>query len=377
VLFSLTHPNIVRLYDVGTIALASATSTPTPIPYVVLEFINGVPLDQEIALRQSNRGPHFSRDELLTIFDQVLDAMSFAHEHGVTHRDIKPSNIMLIRAQSGIIAKVVDFGIARVTSIVPDASTGAAPFTPRYAAPEQWDPTLGIVGPLSDIFALGLLLVETASLCPALPGQSLTELLNAVMNPQRRLALRPLRPDLPADLETIANLATRTRPEERIRSAKELRSAILTVLKTSQPIQQVQPTLAMHAVQAPTAVYAPTPPLANNTTLQGASTQVATRPNSHTPLILGLVGIIAILILGVVGIGGYFAFRTAHEIADTAKYIPAFPIGFPQPPPDKSTQAPAKANAPAKGLIIVSEISGQDPYWTRAQNRRRSSSPPR
>ncbi|MFW5739118.1 MAG: serine/threonine-protein kinase, partial [Myxococcota bacterium] len=117
VLFGLTHPNIVRMYDVATLPmrapLPSGAFAPQ-VPYVVLELIEGRSLQAEVANRRAQGGPHFAAAELSGIFHPILEAIGFAHGHGVVHRDLKPSNVMLVGPPTGGTVKVVDFGIARV-----------------------------------------------------------------------------------------------------------------------------------------------------------------------------------------------------------------------------------------------------------------------
>lgn len=116
VLFSLTHPSIFRMYDVGTLPmrapLPDGAFAPS-VPYVVLELIDGRSLQDEIAARRSRGGPHFSAHEVSAVFQQLLDGVGFAHDHGVVHRDLKPSNVMLVGQGASCRVRVVDFGIAQ------------------------------------------------------------------------------------------------------------------------------------------------------------------------------------------------------------------------------------------------------------------------
>jgi serine/threonine-protein kinase len=218
VLFALTHPAIVRLYDAGAVVAGGRS-----VPYFVLEMIEGITLAEEIS-RRAKLGTPFTGYELRSIFEPVLDALAFAHERGVAHRDLKPANIMLGRGPSGApVAKVLDFGLARMGVGAPSGITPA--FTPRYAAPEQWDTTLGSTGPHTDVFALGLTLAEACTLSPAIAGDSATQLMRQVLDPSRRLSIARQRPDLPAGLDAMLARSSMMRPADRFPNAREMVAA--------------------------------------------------------------------------------------------------------------------------------------------------------
>ena len=151
----LSHPNIVQVTELGRHGDGF---------YLVMEFLQGWPLDRLIKLSRSNEVP----PDLHAIVDlglQLLDALKYAHEargHDgtplrVVHRDIKPGNIIL----DGLgLVKVVDFGIARSESIERRTATGIGKGTPAYMAPEQLRGEE--VSAASDLFAVGVLMAELA-----------------------------------------------------------------------------------------------------------------------------------------------------------------------------------------------------------------------
>jgi serine/threonine protein kinase len=298
VLFSLTHPGIVRMYDVDRIDTAAG-----PLPYVVLEFLNGVPLDHEIERRARGQAAPFSPQEILAIFDPIVDALSFAHAKGIAHRDIKPSNVMLTTGQSGALsAKLLDFGTARVGNHVTNVGmTSGLGFTPRYASPEQWDPKHGTTGPASDVFALGLLLSEVCTLHPALQGSTPPEILREVMNPNRASLVSVRRYDLPAEIDQIVLRATRIAPPERFASARELLDALRGALGGRSSVATSQPMLRDPSWGSPVTgpqASVPTPPPApawpqawthvpNHPPLAVPAQQMPVRPQTSSPY-LGL-----------------------------------------------------------------------------------------
>lgn len=140
ILAELQHPNIARLFDGGT--------TPAGHPYLVMEYIDGLPLDRHC--RQHRLGLRARLDMVL----RVCRAVQAAHQRLVVHCDLKPSNI-LVRDQ--VAPVLLDFGIAQVLG----KGGGGDPqafCTPGYASPEQL--AGGRVGMASDVFSLGVLLVE-------------------------------------------------------------------------------------------------------------------------------------------------------------------------------------------------------------------------
>ena len=202
------HPNIVGIYD---FALFEGN------PYLVMEYIDGVGLNQAVA-----RGTKISMQEAVHIALQVLDALDYAHRFGIVHRDIKPANILLTRQAR---LKVTDFGISRLAS----TELTAAPLmigTPSYMSPEQCtgDP----IDSRSDLFSLGSILYELLAGERPFQGISYTETIFKLVN-QPHQSLLELRPDLPRHLSEILDKALAKKPADRFPDALAFAAALRSV----------------------------------------------------------------------------------------------------------------------------------------------------
>jgi serine/threonine protein kinase/TolA-binding protein len=148
ILASLNHPNIARLVDAG--------ETDKGLPYLVMEYVHGEPVDRFCDSRQ------LSLEARLELFLQICAAVQYAHQNLVVHRDLKPANI-LVTADG--VPKLLDFGIAKLLDTSPVVTQSVALtrmndrlLTPEYASPEQ---ILGRpVTTSSDVYALGVVLYE-------------------------------------------------------------------------------------------------------------------------------------------------------------------------------------------------------------------------
>jgi serine/threonine-protein kinase len=151
ILAGLEHPHIARLYDAGIAA--------TGQPYLALEYVEGVPItdfcDRErLQIR-----------ERLLLFQQVLDAVQYAHSQLIVHRDIKPSNILITTSRQAVL---LDFGIAKLVTggeVRESELTqlGVRALTPDYAAPEQI--ARGAITIAADVYSLGVVLYELVTGC--------------------------------------------------------------------------------------------------------------------------------------------------------------------------------------------------------------------
>lgn len=234
ILAILDHPNIARLLDGG--------STDDGLPYFVMEYIEGEPINDYCDERKLNIS------ERLRLFQGVCAAVSYAHRNLVIHRDIKPGNVLVTK--DGV-PRLLDFGIAKLLSArnsAPERTRpGVHPLTPDYASPEQVRGEA--ITTASDVYSLGILLYELITgriphsrgilsqteleqaICegePARPsvvvtsnGSDADDNSNAAASRVREGTPGKLRRRLRGDLDNIVLMALRKEPQRRYASAEQ------------------------------------------------------------------------------------------------------------------------------------------------------------
>jgi eukaryotic-like serine/threonine-protein kinase len=198
---ALSHPNIVSIYDRGE---AEGTY------YIAMEYLEGRSLKELIV----SRGPA-PITVSIEYARQILQALRFAHRHGIVHRDIKPHNV-LVDAEGRI--KVTDFGIARAgTSQMTEA--GSIVGTAQYLSPEQARGTN--VDQRSDVYSLGIVLYELLTGSVPFNGDTPVEIAMKHLStlPEPPSAKRP---DIPRDLDLIVMRSLAKDPRDRYQSAEEM-----------------------------------------------------------------------------------------------------------------------------------------------------------
>jgi serine/threonine protein kinase len=191
-----------------------------PVPYLVMEYINGCNL--EALLR---KGGPLEVKEALRIGMQVASALAAAHKHGLIHRDVKPANILLENGVQRV--KLTDFGLARAADDASLTQSGYIVGTPQYMAPEQaaGEP----VGPRSDLFSLGSVLYELCTGRPAFRAPTTVAVIRRVCDEAPR-PVREVNPELPEPLcRLIARLHAK-KPDDRPASATEVADLLAGLL---------------------------------------------------------------------------------------------------------------------------------------------------
>ena len=211
ILASLNHPGIGRLFDAG--------HSDAGQPYLVMEYIEGVPLDEFAA--------NLDLRDKLKLFLQVSGALAHAHRNLVIHRDLKPSNILV---DTNGQAKLLDFGIARMLDGEAGGTTMERLLTPDYASPEQVRGQAQNTA--TDVYSLGAVLYRL------LTGRSPHERPEGSSDPVETIvcSVDPpppsrLNQSLPRDLDFIVAKALRKEPEERYASVDALADDVLAFLE--------------------------------------------------------------------------------------------------------------------------------------------------
>ena len=312
----LNHPSIVTIHDI-----ISDGDT----EFMVMEHVTGKTLSDLIP-KGGLRLPQALKYAL-----QISDALAAAHSAGIIHRDLKPANIMV--NDTGI-AKILDFGLAKLTDRSADLSTqsmatqpltmeGTILGTVSYMSPEQ---AQGMkIDPRSDIFAYGTVLYEMVSGRRAFEGESTISTLSAILRddpPQ----MAEVAPDVPSQIEGLILRCMRKNPDQRFQSMKEVQHALSLLKRESDSgsLYQTRQTAAVSgAMPAPSALQSDAP-----------MQHPVTEPKKGFPVMAGVgVGVALALIVG----GAMLAMRsrTPEPVQQTA--------AVPSPTPVVETAPPVEA----------------------------------
>ncbi len=212
------HPSIALVLDAGTVLTRHGVAA----PYLAVEWLDGVTLHEELQCRKVLGREPFRIEEAVALMHRPAEALALAHKRGIIHRDIKPANLMIAKREDGIVAKVLDFGLAKVIADArgsaaalnePDASRRG--FTPHYASPEQWLRRIGPTGPWTDVHALALVLVEMLSGKPPFDGDDPAGWMLASIDDKNRPSPHNRGVEVPKEVEEVFLRALNVDPDSR------------------------------------------------------------------------------------------------------------------------------------------------------------------
>ncbi|GAA0730540.1 hypothetical protein GCM10010199_46010 [Dactylosporangium roseum] len=220
IMAAIGHPGVVGVYDYG--------ETSEGTMFLVMTFVDGRPLGERIA-----REGALPVDETLTIVAQAAEALQAAHAKGVIHRDVKPSNLLV--ADDGTVT-LVDFGVARSSSVTSVTKVNAVIGTALYMSPEQ--ARGGTISPSTDIYALGAVAYHCLTGAPPFSGNSPLEIAVKHLHEEPP----PLPDDLPVAARALVEQAMEKDPEARFPSAaamavaaREAQNGVVRAVRASSP----------------------------------------------------------------------------------------------------------------------------------------------
>lgn len=210
---SLSHPNIVEMYDVGE---------DDGQYYIVMEYVDGMTLKQVL----KKRG-HLSVTEVVDIMLQVTDGMAHAHDAYIIHRDIKPQNIMIL--SNGMI-KITDFGVATALNSTQLTQTNSVMGTVHYLPPEQANGKGSTIR--SDIYSMGIMMYELLTGLVPYKGDNAVEI--ALKHLKEPLpSVRKFNSSIPQSIENVIIKATAKNPKNRYTDARAMHEDLKTALDES------------------------------------------------------------------------------------------------------------------------------------------------
>jgi serine/threonine protein kinase len=329
---SLSHPNIIQIYDFNSIQRGDDT-----FHYMVMPYLPGKTLGEVLRdLCSEERCMTIERAREI-LFD-LTGALSYAHARGLVHRDIKPANILFDESSRAILT---DFGIAQLAQNTRLTREGVTIGTPTYMSPEQ--ATGEPVDARSDLYALGVIMYELlAGQPPFADDGSISVLLKHLNEPPPPLSQRAPHLDNP-HLDSVIYKALAKYPEDRYQTAQEFEDDLrLAFIGESPAAPLVTPTTRLETPTGPRTMAGP-----EQSTPAAPAQRKPPNLNDRMPLAMFGIGVIVIMLLLTLGIlSRQGSSAAASDAAQNAGQVADVEV----------------AGSPDDPLYFVSDFSGDDPY---------------
>ncbi len=263
--------HVARVSDVGTLEDGA--------PYMVMEYLEGCDLETELA-----RVGTFEIEEAVKVTLQACLAMAEAHAKGMVHRDLKPANLFrTTRADGAKIVKVLDFGISKSVHGSSDgqlALTGTAAMigSPLYMSPEQLESSRD-VDELADVWSLGVILYELLTGAVPFGGDTLPQLVAAVLKGQHTPAIA-VRPDIPQRLSDTVSLCLQKDRSKRMPSVAQLAVELAAFMPEGDRYSREVLRVVQHSAVPQTGAVAFAPPISVGSRHPDSATDVTGPPVS-------------------------------------------------------------------------------------------------
>jgi eukaryotic-like serine/threonine-protein kinase len=344
--------HIVEVLDLGNL--------PDGDRFMVMEFLEGDSLSERI--KQRGRIP---AAEIAPIVVQLLEGLGAAHVAGIIHRDLKPDNVYLLKSKKGQadFVKILDFGISKFNALSGESAmsmtrTGSVMGTPFYMSPEQAKGAKDL-DVRSDLYSTGVILYEAVTGQVPFNAETFNELIFKIV-----LEVPPppeqLVPDLDPAFGSVMRKAMAREREDRFQTAQEFAQALTDWQATGTGV--AAGATGAVAAQAPGAVPGVAPALGATGTSASWSNTGGGQTKKSPVIAIG-----AVVAIGLLGLGGFVAFKTlnkAPSVTDVAAAAPApetVAPAAPQPPVPTVAAAPSASAEPAVSVAAASASAAPEP----------------